>query len=192
MAESEAVTPPRLPASTKEHKRNSRFPFRRPVGERGSQQEVDLESGLVAAQGETIEPRGSPRLASSFAEDVDFMVVGRFSYLHTRVLVRRQDEIRRLKQRLGRLDRADALAGSEQRFGTPSERGENHARDWLLKTIDEKLSIYSAFCYRRLPYMLIMVCRHYGLTITVPEANHKTRCGPIPMHPTVSVAQIAR
>ena len=76
---------------------------------------------------------GNHKTAESLDSDEIWMVYRRFSWLHSRALLHEQEEIIHLQRRLDELD------------GNARERDESishESRDWLLKTIKEKLSDY--------------------------------------------------
>jgi hypothetical protein len=53
-------------------------------------------------------PRGYPRLAAFLDSDENFMIYRRFGFLHARVLLQKQDELRELEEDLDQLDKKDA------------------------------------------------------------------------------------
>ena len=75
-------------------------------------------------------PLGYPKLATFLDSDEDFMVCRRFGFLHARVLLYRQ----------GRLERD--LIELDENSRTREESTSHKSRDWLLKTIEKKLSDY--------------------------------------------------
>ncbi|TVY12821.1 hypothetical protein LARI1_G008946 [Lachnellula arida] len=60
-------------------------------------------------------PQGYPRLAAFLDSDENFMIYRRFGYLHARLLLYKQDELRAFEKQLDRMDRKDAYPGT-QRF----------------------------------------------------------------------------
>ena len=77
-----------------------------------------------------------PRYTKFFDSDETFMVHRRFGLLHCRVLSQAQEKIIRLEQCLEELDELDGKARKRDE-STP-----HGSRDWLLKTMKEKLSDY--------------------------------------------------
>ena len=53
-------------------------------------------------------PVGYPRLAAYSDSDECFMILRRFGYLHQRLLLHRQDELRELEDTLSDMDKKDA------------------------------------------------------------------------------------
>ena len=67
-------------------------------------------------------PLGYPELATFLDSDENFMVYRRFGLLHARLLLRKQDELRVLEERLDDMDQEESIgmnlipmAGSQQR-----------------------------------------------------------------------------
>lgn len=94
-------------------------------------------------------PKGYPRLAAYINSDENFMMCRRFGFLHTRVLLYRQDEIRELEDQLIRLDEEDKdenpLWLQSRKLDDAREGGDRRA---LIKEIDEKLKEYDELVLR--------------------------------------------
>ncbi|KAI9740264.1 MAG: hypothetical protein M1834_004842 [Cirrosporium novae-zelandiae] len=94
-------------------------------------------------------PLGYPRLAAFINSDDNFMMCRRFGFLHTRVLLYRQDELRELEDKLVRLDKADE---EEYPIKLKSrEMDEAHEpcdRKDLIQEIDDKLKQYDELVVR--------------------------------------------
>ena len=100
-------------------------------------QELDPELGAsdVTARGVAYQSV-YPKEINSLDTEYDFMVPRRFGWLHMRVLLQQQDELRPLEQRLQQLDRDDDRHVSQN-------SAQNSPRIWLVKTIEDKLFEYS-------------------------------------------------
>lgn len=71
------------------------------------------------------------------------MIYRRFGYLQTRLLLEKQDELRRLEEKLDRMDKR-ATKSDPNKLCTRDLRGEEAiARKDLMRTIEEKLCSYS-------------------------------------------------
>jgi hypothetical protein len=89
-------------------------------------------------------PEGYPRLAAFLDSDENFMLYRRFGFLHARLLLYKQDELRRLEMELDNMDQTDAKENPiilQSRRKDDAEVGE---RKKLLQTIDLKLKEYGA------------------------------------------------
>ena len=98
-------------------------------------------------------PSAYPKFVDWLDSDDSFLVCRRFGWLHSRVLLHRQEELIRLEHCLEELDRIDlkldeSTPHSSRNWkldGKARKRDEStphDSRDWLLKTIEEKLSDY--------------------------------------------------
>lgn len=89
-------------------------------------------------------PEGYPQLAALLNCDENFLMCRRFGFLHSRVLLYRQDELYQLERRLLALDEADAketpLVLKSRR--ADNEQDEQQVRKMLIGKIDEKLKDY--------------------------------------------------
>jgi hypothetical protein len=92
-------------------------------------------------------PRGYPSLSAFLASDRDFAMFRSFSRLHTRVLLRRQDELVQLEQRLDQLDRRESE--TDPYFLTTNRRYNSATaeRQALLSEVEAKLQGYGIFCF---------------------------------------------
>jgi hypothetical protein len=87
-------------------------------------------------------PEGYPRLAALLDCDEKFMLYRKFSYLHARLLLSKQDELRELEKDLDRLDKVDqgkdpSLLKSREKDDATSGR-----RKKLLSEIERKFTEY--------------------------------------------------
>ena len=92
-------------------------------------------------------PAGYPRLAAFLDSDANFMLFRRFGFLHARVLLNKQDELRVLEKDLDEVDRADAVEDPEllecrERDIRHQPTGRRKSRQGLLQEIEKKLSEY--------------------------------------------------
>ncbi|KAJ9603890.1 hypothetical protein H2200_011412 [Cladophialophora chaetospira] len=107
-----------------------------------------VESSTTIAVQET--PNGYPRLAVYLDSDENFMLYRRFGYLQSRLLLEKQDDLRRLEHELGRMD------ANENRKAMVNPEGANtltmrraHGKDHmkpradLMQKIEEKWLEYS-------------------------------------------------
>ena len=89
-------------------------------------------------------PRGYPQLAAFASSDDNFLMCRRFGYLHSRVLLHRQDELAELEKTLLAMDEEDAeldeLALQSRR--RDDGRPEEPSRKSLIAKIDTKLKDY--------------------------------------------------
>ena len=100
-------------------------------------------------------PEGFPRLAAFLDSDENFMIYRRFGFLHARILLRKQDEIKYVERKLDRMDKEDARGDEEARSGlrsrTEDERRElaegRQSRKDLLKEAETLVKEYGMwFC----------------------------------------------
>lgn len=92
-------------------------------------------------------PAGYPRLAAFLDSDPNFMVFRRFGFLHTRVLLNKQDELRVLEKQLDNIDQEDArekpkLLKCRERDMRQESTDEKKSRQALLQEIEGKLTEY--------------------------------------------------
>src|SRR5580692_11200109 len=59
-------------------------------------------------------PQGYPRLAAFLSSDENFMIYRSFGFLHARVLLHRQDELRIMERDLDQMDQRHARNGNSQ------------------------------------------------------------------------------
>ena len=89
-------------------------------------------------------PRGYPQLAAFIDSDENFLMCRRFGFLHSRVLLYRQDELTKLEKNLIAMDEEDneiyPLALLSRK--TDDARDEEFSRKSLINTIDKKLKEY--------------------------------------------------
>ncbi|KAK7548921.1 hypothetical protein BKA81DRAFT_368412 [Phyllosticta paracitricarpa] len=88
-------------------------------------------------------PEGYPMLAAMLNSDENFLMCRRYGFLHNRVLLYRQDELRELESRLLALDRMDFRDGNK-RFLKSREADDSRSdvRANLIREIDDKLREY--------------------------------------------------
>jgi hypothetical protein len=79
---------------------------------------------------------GYPRLASFLDTDENFMLYRRFGYLHARLLLQKQDELRKLEEALDNLDQEESI-GMRQ-----LARGEPQNRSVMLSMFEQKFAEY--------------------------------------------------
>lgn len=94
-------------------------------------------------------PRGYPKLAAFMSSDENFLVCRKYSFLRSRVLLYRQDELSKLEDTLVALDQEDAETDDASRLAlmsrkTDEARNEDprYSRKTLIQKIDDKLKQY--------------------------------------------------
>ena len=93
-------------------------------------------------------PAGYPRQAAFADGDENFMIYRRFGYIHSRLLLNKQDELRELEDNLNDIDKRDERTTNGKRYlasrelGEEREVSEREARTSLLKSIEEKALQY--------------------------------------------------
>ena len=94
-------------------------------------------------------PRGYPKLAAFISSDDNFLVCRKYSFLRSRVLLYRQDELSKLEDTLVALDQEDAETDDESRLALMSrktdearEEDPRYSRKTLIQKIDDKLKQY--------------------------------------------------
>jgi hypothetical protein len=96
--------------------------------------------------------RGYHSLSTFLDSDENFMLYRRFGYLHSRMLLRKQDELRKLEAELDEYDEVDSEGTPEQRRLLTSRDSDEAAdrrepkgsrtRTIILNEIEEKLDKY--------------------------------------------------
>jgi hypothetical protein len=89
-----------------------------------------------------LRPEGYPRLATLIGSDEKFMLYRRFGYLQSRILLRRQDELRELETELGMLDCDTAAEDSALLRSWEKGAAESLAHTELLDRIEAKYKAY--------------------------------------------------
>lgn len=93
-------------------------------------------------------PAGYPRQAAFADSDENFMIYRRFGYIHSRLLLNKQDELRELEDKLNDTDKRDERTTNGKRYlasrvlGEEREVSEREAHTSLLKKIEEKALQY--------------------------------------------------
>ena len=93
-------------------------------------------------------PRGYPLLASFLDSDENFMIYRRFGFLHTRLLLYKQDELRALEEELDEMDRKD-FNGKDPEVLMCRE-DDTEARKTLLNQIEKTLLKYGNALFKNL------------------------------------------
>ena len=103
-------------------------------------------------------PKGYPLLAAFLDSDDNFMIYRRFGYLQARLLLEKQDQLRRLEWDLDLMDEEDKRAQPRSliTFET-ADAGKAQVRQELMQKIEEKFrdyggSIWSLLISRSLIY----------------------------------------
>jgi hypothetical protein len=93
-------------------------------------------------------PNGYPRFAAFMNSDENFLICRKYGFLHNRVLLYRQDELRALEQELLFMDKAaNKLDDTMLKCRTREERSSGERRD-LINRIDAKLLEYNDIVQR--------------------------------------------
>jgi hypothetical protein len=93
-------------------------------------------------------PNGYPRFAAFMNSDENFLMCRKYGFLHNRVLLYRQDELRALEQEMLALDKdTHKLDEKMLQCRTREERTSNERRD-LINRIDDKLREYNDIVQR--------------------------------------------
>lgn len=90
-------------------------------------------------------PRGYPNLAAFMISSDNFLMCRRFAFLHSRVLLHRQDELAEMEKTLLAMDDEDVELGEElalQSRRRDDLRPEQPSRKSLIDKIDTKLKDY--------------------------------------------------
>lgn len=97
-------------------------------------------------------PKGFPIVASYLDSDDSFMMYRRFGFLHARLLLNKQDELRELEEELRELDDLDWEDESCRRYLQSREKDEGRDledgrvfRPELLEKIEKKILEYGAY-----------------------------------------------
>ncbi|OCL11263.1 hypothetical protein AOQ84DRAFT_386949 [Glonium stellatum] len=94
-------------------------------------------------------PLGYPRLAAFLNSDENFLLCRKYGFLHNRVLLYRQDELRELESQLLDLDAEDEeLDKRALRSRTRDDKREGSLRKALIQEIDDKLKEYDDIALR--------------------------------------------
>ena len=112
-------------------------------------------------------PNGYPRLAALLNSDENFLICRKYGFLHNRVLLYRQDELRELEEQLLAVDKV----AEKQNDGTlecrvRGERCSGQQRD-LMNRIDDKLREYNDIVQRT---------RAFASLQKATPRNHKSVC----------------
>ncbi|MCJ1365072.1 hypothetical protein MMC16_004192 [Acarospora aff. strigata] len=94
-------------------------------------------------------PKGYPQLAAFVNSDPNFLMCRRFGFLHSRVLLYRQDELVQLEKELVDLDDEDAELNPKALISREiDDRRQDAPRKALIHDIDEKLKQYDELVLR--------------------------------------------
>ncbi|KAL8929051.1 MAG: hypothetical protein Q9208_001494 [Pyrenodesmia sp. 3 TL-2023] len=98
-------------------------------------------------------PRGYPKLAAFMISSDNFSMCRRFAFLHSRVLLHRQDELAEMEKTLLAMDDEDAELDEESALALQSrrrddQRPEQPSRKSLIDRIDSKLKDYDDLTMR--------------------------------------------
>ena len=93
---------------------------------------------------------GYPRVAAYMDSDENFMIYRRFGFLHSRILLNKQDELREIEERLDDLDGIDSGGSKASALCLQSRRKDEirtdvnrrDSRQELLRISEEKLCQY--------------------------------------------------
>ncbi|TVY43735.1 hypothetical protein LOCC1_G005188 [Lachnellula occidentalis] len=88
-------------------------------------------------------PKGYPRLAAFLDIDENFMLYRRFGFLQARILLYKQDELRRLEHTLDRLDKVDEVTRPDMLLSREKDDADDDFRMKLIHQIDEKFRDYA-------------------------------------------------
>ena len=92
-------------------------------------------------------PEGYPQLAAFINSDENFLMCRRFGFLHSRVLLYRQDELSEMERELIDMDDADKHEDPLMLRSRKKDYADDQpfSRRSLIQTIDEKLKAYGIF-----------------------------------------------
>ena len=96
-------------------------------------------------------PLGFPLQAAFQSSEPSWSIYRGFNYLHARVIVELQDELRCLEKRLTVMDKLDNDNGEGERLMSRDEQGEE--RTELIRNIREKLVQYGRSLKTYFPYL---------------------------------------
>jgi len=135
------VSPKLLKRSITDYLRNISIPEKIPeLFRRQTEPAYDEEQRITRIDSH---PEGYPQLAAFMNSDENFSICRRFGFLHQRVLLYRQDELRALEDRLIRLDDEDAEDDPKLlKSRKLDDVKEGSLRRGLIQEIDEKLEEY--------------------------------------------------
>ncbi|OCL06508.1 hypothetical protein AOQ84DRAFT_410867, partial [Glonium stellatum] len=88
-------------------------------------------------------PKGYPNLAAFLDSDENFTVYRRFGYLQARLLLDKQDDMRKLEEKLDEMDREDEGIQSKRLITRDLKQQEAESRRELFKAIEEKFCEYA-------------------------------------------------
>ena len=106
-------------------------------------------------------PIGYPRQAAFADSDESFAIYRRFGYIHARLLMHRQDELRALEDKLGDMDKRDNKDESRRRRLTSREVDDGlskreelgrDSRSVLFNQIEEKVLKYGKPSHPLIPF----------------------------------------
>ncbi|KAK8253766.1 hypothetical protein IWZ00DRAFT_502061 [Phyllosticta capitalensis] len=125
-------------------------------------------------------PQGYPMLAAMLNSDENFLLCRRYGFLHNRVLLYRQDELRELESQLHALDRQDDRDPENKRclrsrMLDDATNGMERAK--LIQLIDEKLKEYDDAVIRTRQMASLPQATHRNFTsVTHWIRNHDPLC----------------
>lgn len=92
-------------------------------------------------------PEGYPQLAAFINSDENFLMCRRFGFLHSRVLLYRQDELSEMEMELIDMDNEDKREDPLRLRSRKKDDADDQpsSRRSLIQTIDEKLKAYGIF-----------------------------------------------
>jgi hypothetical protein len=93
-------------------------------------------------------PNGYPRLAALLNSDENFLICRKYGFLHSRVLLYRQDELRELEQQLVALDKASLKSDDTMLKCRMRDERMSGERSQLIQNIDDKLKEYNDIVQR--------------------------------------------
>ncbi|KAF2470482.1 uncharacterized protein BDR25DRAFT_226246 [Lindgomyces ingoldianus] len=110
-------------------------------------------------------PNGYPRLAALLNSDENFLICRKYGFLHNRVLLYRQDELRELEQELLSMDKAAQKKDDTMLKCRTREEMKTDERRALINRIDDKLREYNDIVQRT---------RSFASLQRATERNHKS------------------
>jgi hypothetical protein len=110
-------------------------------------------------------PNGYPRLAALLNSDENFLICRKYGFLHSRVLLYRQDELRELEQQLLRMDKDANKTDDTMLKCRMREQRSSDERRQLIQNIDDKLKEYNDIVQRT---------RSFATLQRATERNHKS------------------
>lgn len=112
-------------------------------------------------------PNGYPRLAALLNSDENFLICRKYGFLHNRVLLYRQDELRELEQKLLSMDKAAGKTDDTMLKCRMREQRTSDDRRHLINEIDDKLKEYNDIVQRT---------RTFATLQRATERNYKSVC----------------